>query len=161
VAVVTPIHIGVDPSVSCTGWCLFYGDELHRVEIARAPDIAKACARPHALDLWGDVELRPGTCTIELPQHYGSNSKADANDLIGIAAVAGAYAAVSPVPVTFVRPAQWKGQVSKTAMEARIIAALNETSRATAERMIGTMNKGLRNNAWDAIGIALYGMGKL
>jgi hypothetical protein len=156
---VTPITIGVDPSVLCTGWCLFYGDELSRVKILRGLHIAEAC---EMASLVGEFRCaHEGACIIELPQHYGQNSKADANDLIGVAAVAGAYAAVSPVPVTFVRPAQWKGQVSKTAMEARIIAALTETSRATAARLIGSMNKSLRNNAWDAIGLALYGMGKL
>jgi hypothetical protein len=158
----TPITIGVDPSVSCTGWCLFYGDELLSVQLIRASDVTQACDRSHDTEGWVSREAgRGGLCIIELPQHYGQNSKADANDLIGVAAVAGAYAAVSPVRVQFVRPQAWKGQVSKIVMEARIINALTEASRATAARMIGTMNKSLRNNAWDAIGLALYGMGKL
>ena len=58
---------------------------------------------------------------IEFPQTYGGRAaKGDANDLLAIATVVGALQIALGVPTTYVRPREWKGQLKKEVVQARL-----------------------------------------
>lgn len=85
---------------------------------------------------------------VELPRVYPQIRHVRPNDLIDLAAVAGAVAALGNA--TFVHPRTWKGQVPKTIKTARTLEELSAVERGKTEGKIKN------HNIMDAIGIGLW-----
>jgi hypothetical protein len=110
----------------------------------------------------------------ELPEVYRpKHSKGNPNDLIPLAVECGilgglAYAfGVQTKNQCLVLPKKWKGQLPKRVTKKRFQNQMNRTERAVTEaasRLIPgptTGKNSLHHNMWDALGIGLYGIGKL
>ena len=96
---------------------------------------------------------------IELPKVYpGPQQKGDPDDIVKLATLCGAIAGRAPdgVRLRLPRPRDWKGNVPKAIMLARIEAKLHP-----AERAIFDGAKGKRDAILDAIGIGLWACGRL
>jgi hypothetical protein len=104
---------------------------------------------------------------VEWPQVYaGSKQKGDANDLIALAAVVAAVCTrYSTSIVTRYKPRDWKGQVPKEVIQARILGSLGVAGRLSPDEMLVYANcdcsKSLRHNILDAIGIGLHFLDRL
>lgn len=148
------ILLAVDPSVSCTGLAQFRDGVLLWCGILQAKTAAQACQLARQTACGADRAV------VELPRVYPtSRQKGDPNDLIAIAAVAGAWASRA-CDVVFVYPHQWKGQLPKTVAEDRIRALLSAQELAVLKRNLAPIKKALRNNAIDAVGLGLYESGR-
>jgi len=97
---------------------------------------------------------------IELPEVYQlRGQKGRQSDIRDLAVVAGAIGAVFDrlgVPVEFVEPKAWKGQIPKDVgvRQFKHILTGDETSRVLEPR------KALSHNVWDAVGIGLWAAGR-
>lgn len=95
---------------------------------------------------------------IEFPRiypHGPRDRRSDPNDLLDVAGVAGACAALYE-HITWVFPQQWKGQVPKEVMNARVMKRLSPEELA-AVKSVGALD----HNTYDAIGIGLHHLGRL
>jgi hypothetical protein len=152
--------IAIDPSVRCTGRARFRGGALIEVSIHLARNLPEAVAIPA---LHGPA-VSSYPYVIEFPRAYSATrSKADPNDLLAVAAVAGAWAArgAAAGPVRFVAPSEWKGQTPKAVCAARVRAALEPAERATLDAALAEMTTHLHHNALDAVGIGLFHFGRM
>lgn len=122
-----------------------------------------------AIDEWvfslGAREVDPLILTVEqlaleMPQTYGGRaSKGDANDLLPLAGVICALAALYPNTEVFsYHPREWKSNIDADVMIERIKARL--TPAETARVSLPTA-KGLAHNVWDGVGIGLHAIGRL
>lgn len=172
-------HLYVDPGIKCTGLAVFAspGRDLSKARLVRAYGLrAKVLddAIGHAAvsirelpggDIAPDgfVFERIARVTIELPQVYSAGKQSgDPNDLISIAAVAGAWACAASragVPFTLIRPAAWKGQLGKAITHDRMIAALTPPELAAYAGI--DCIQSLMHNVDDAIAIGLAQQGRL
>lgn len=100
----------------------------------------------------------PDTIVLEVPQVYQMTGKGDPNDLIHLAGIVGGIAAIANRPTVTLRPREWKKQVKKEVMLARIENRLSPDERKCINR---GMPANLRHNVIDAIGIGLYVCGRL
>lgn len=96
---------------------------------------------------------------VEWPQVYASrirqgHSFADPNDLLALAAVDGAVAALYSKVTYSPRPAQWKQQLKKEIVEQRVRARLDATETAVLDAAVNDAGK-LWHNVVDAVGIGL------
>lgn len=101
---------------------------------------------------------------IEEPQvyHGAANTKgADAEDLLQVMKTVGAVLHEACGFPKVYKPNEWKGQVPKDIMAARIKKRLSIQELATVEAYLRSVSKSLHHNVWDAIGIGLYYHGRL
>lgn len=96
----------------------------------------------------------------EIPVAYPGKQgmKVDANDLLHLAACAGAFYAglsESKAAVELVLPAEWKAQVPKDICRGRILEELSEDEKGGVEK------GGDMHNVYDAVGIGLFKLGRL
>lgn len=152
--------ISVDPSYTCTGLAKFCGARLIQVD---------TCAPKNTYDLvesianfrWrnkGSADCMPVVC--EFPQIYNARtSRADPNDMLKIAALAGGAMAYRSDSVA-VTPAEWKGQETKEITERRVRERLSNKELLIVEQYLETLAKRLHNNVWDAVGIGLWACGR-
>jgi hypothetical protein len=95
---------------------------------------------------------------VEVPQVYiASRSKGDPNDLIQLALVVGAFEQWFSGAVFMYKPADWKGQVPKPIMEARILKRLSDDEKNKIEKA----PKSLMHNTIDSCGIGLHHLKRL
>lgn len=94
---------------------------------------------------------------LEVPQVYGGPRDEDPNDLIDLAGVVGAIAAMFPDSIhSFYLPRQWKGTVPKKMMTQRI------SEQLAPEELKVIQTAGAKDhNTLDAIGIGLFTLGRL
>ena len=106
-------------------------------------------------------ELYRSNLLVEMPRVYPVMPKTDLNDLLDLSGVGGAVAAKLSssygCAVEHVFPSDWKGQLEKQAMVARIKGKLSEAERAVVEPAASS----LMHNVYDAIGIGLWKLGRL
>ncbi len=161
----------IDPGIQCTGAALFHDGELVSAHMIRATDVAEAIRAAYLYrNLFSQFSPEHSRdATIEIPQSYGAaRQKGDQNDLLSLALVAGAWAGLAVsngVAVRYLRPAEWKGQVPKEKMHARLLGdvktrqpgLLTAPERAVLANMPGPT--GLKHNAYDAVcmGLVLQG----
>lgn len=167
-------HLYVDPGIKCTGLAVFAspsrdlskarlvgGHGLRAKVLEDAIGHAAVSIREYQIDV--PTAAPTARVTIELPQVYSAGKQSgDPNDLISIAAVAGAWACAASragVPFTFIRPAAWKGQLGKAITHDRMIAALTPPE-LTAYAGIDCIQS-LMHNIDDAIAIGLAQQGRL
>lgn len=94
---------------------------------------------------------------VEHPRVYFAKGKGDPNDLFALAALGGGLACLTTAKVTSVYPADWKGQVPKEVMTARIRNKLTPEELACVKLAGKTKD----HNTFDAVGIFLWKEGRL
>jgi hypothetical protein len=101
------------------------------------------------------------TCFMEHMQVYGQQKqKGDPNDLVAVAYLEGMISGLYRRTVLFT-PHEWKGNLPDDVLAKRIEKRLNpEESRALA-RALAIVPKSLRHNVYAAVGIGLFGHGRL
>lgn len=109
------------------------------------------------------VGVRVDRLAIELPQVYHDKIETDQNDLIDLAAVVGATCARFPGAEHVVYwPAEWKGQVPKDIVHARMWKRLTPAEVAVVPRAArGKVRASLLHNMYDGISIGLVDVGRL
>lgn len=149
-----PKLLAVDPGLNA-GWALFRLGKLVACGLYRGKHVAETVEAIQQ-DPFYDLD----TLVVERPQAYSAlKSKADPNDLITLALVAGA--AIGAHGWHHLRtpsPAEWKGQTPKEIHHPRILAAL-----APAELEILELVKApasLQHNVRDAVGLGLWAHGR-
>jgi hypothetical protein len=104
--------------------------------------------------VYGHAPSRPHRLVVEVPRIYphSRDQKGDLNDLLELAGVVGALTGVFSV-VSFVYPADWKGQLPKKVMNDRVLMTLGlDEGDALVHH---------DHNTLDAIGIGLHDLGRL
>lgn len=136
--------IAIDPGVKFCGVACFRCDELEFARYVAVDDLVDA------IDLSEELH-------IEMPRIYpgSGQQKGDLNDLLNLAAVVGLCESYFNRS-TRVFPAQWKGQVPKKIMNARILSKLSPIEQG---RIVGAGAK--THNVIDAVGIGLHALHRL
>ena len=157
------IILAVDPGIRGCGAAVFQAERLLAAEYVRNPCIAGSIpdaildmARAVVVWFWSVGLQAPDALVIEWPQIYRAGKmKGDQNDLLPLVGVDLAIAAKLNVQTIAYRPAEWKGQMTKDATQARVTARLDrvETNRI---RHAGAKD----HNTYDAIGIGLHHIGR-
>lgn len=170
------ILLAVDPSLRSTGAALFVHGQLVAVERFRGltPNIDVAHrARDMARDIRDWVgSAQPTLLAVEWPQIYReTKSKGDHNDLLGLAGVCAALAAMYPdAIVKSYRPAEWEPapKVSPTRKAKRLGPIDSEAfTSPRGVRVMGRLLPAERelvpmsHDAVDAVGIGLHALGRL
>lgn len=89
---------------------------------------------------------------LEIPQVYGGPRSNDPNDLLDLAGVQGAVAALVGGTVLWSPlPREWKGQLPKAVSQARVNAALSDAEKAR----ILWPTASLRHNVFDALHLGI------
>ena len=141
----------IDPGL-CTGFCLLDTQRGSLWCYAGAHD---------DLNAWLKIR-QAASAIIERPAIY-PKQKARPADIITLALRAGEAAgrfACSNVPVRYVEPAEWKRQIPKEICEGRIRALLTPLELSGMDACLGKIAAGKRNNAVDAVGLALFMVGR-
>ena len=145
--------LAVDPSSRATGWATYAGQELTACGLIRGHDTLDMIEA-----IRGDLP-RGLPAIIELPKVYQqSRQKGDPNDLINVAAVAGACALVCTPPIRFVLPREWKGTTPKRIDNERTARKLTP---AELQAVIDCeCPPSLLDNVMDAVGLGLFQVGR-
>jgi hypothetical protein len=145
--------ICIDPGVKACGVAWFDGPEL----------LVAGYVPKEDLDSWVRHNVvkhgrRATRVVIEFPRIYpgSGQQKGDLNDLLNLAAVVGYVEGQGLGIAERVYPSQWKGQVPKKIMTARILSKLAPGELARIEHA-GAKD----HNTIDAIGIGLWKLGRL
>jgi hypothetical protein len=144
------VIVAIDPG-RCTGWCITDGGGcVYDAGIT-------------SVDLGLPFPLHGTTLVIEVPQVYrAAMSKGDPNDLIKVAIEVGRWierARIVGAEVIEVHPATWKGQIPKEVHHARILRELRPEELARLSRCLA-LPATKRHNALDAVGLALWRVGR-
>jgi hypothetical protein len=141
-----PVLLAVDPGIRGCGAALFTVASKRLVACAyvknpirKGNDVQAALEMARAVLEW-EKPIRPldgpTHLVVEIPQMYTlKHQKGDQNDLLPLAAVDGALAALYQVPVTTYLPREWKGQIDKDATAARVTTRLDAAEHDRARRL--------------------------
>lgn len=159
--------LGIDPDTQASGWVLWQGEAPLAYGLIRTSGRLRgySCAAAQAE---GTILLKrflrmdpPDLVVVEAQQHY-PGSPVNANDLISLAACAGALigsVASELAPegrILTPLPAEWKGQVPKAIHHKRLAKDLEKLQGA---RFDGEpIPKGRFKEVADALGLALWGL---
>jgi len=160
--------LAVDPGINGCGVAFFHKDRLLGCGLERVPDhgtITDRAARSASAALafprskeWDSSTKRRVIC--EWPQIYtqGKRGGADPNDLLPLAAIAGALVTVYPVET--VLPRVWKGQLKKNTCAIRIRSRLDAQECWKLDKALYHVTASLQHNIIDAVGIGLWACGR-
>ncbi len=155
--------LALDPGIRGCGVAFFIDGKLSYCDYVKNPAktgnrITEIRDMALAIKGWGEYA---NEIVCEYPQVYtASLSKGDNNDLLALAGVGSALAALHPqVRVTTVLPREWKGQLTKEACEARIRSRLDTAELAILDAMVKRVGA-KSHNAVDACGIGLHAVGR-
>lgn len=156
--------ISVDPGLRGLGIAYFYDSELKVATYVKNTD-TKRRGPPAWLDMLRAVcnssmppayLLAPITMAVEVPVVY-PKIKTDPNDLIDLAGVLGSLVGhFEPSQLLWFKPSDWKGQVPKAVMNARVWARLSDSEQRSVQR-VGAKD----HNTMDAIGIGLKALNRI
>jgi len=149
------ITVAIDPGVKLMAMAEFLRDELQAVHVFRGDSLEETT---RSLAQFRDArELR---LVIEKPVIYDPRKwKGDPNDLIREALAAGAAAACFPNgSLSYIRPADWKGQRKKPIDNRYTLALLNSDERELLDGV--NLLRSLMHNVLDAVGIGLWAVGR-
>lgn len=152
--------IAIDPGKRSSGVAMFDSNgKLVRAFLTNKDSI-KGSRRLDWVFSAGEFTIEPlEHVVIEMPKVYPGAAKTNLNDLLDLAAVVGAHAMRAyrrQASVQLVHPQEWKGQVPKKIMNARVLSKLSGEEQATIE---GAGAK--THNILDAVGIGLWYLGRL
>lgn len=149
--------LAIDPSLRGTGWALFVDTNLVQCGVIGGPNQFTniEAVRQIWLDSSAVVLTHNAEVVVEFPRIYpkgrGASDNVDPNDLLWVAAVAGAFAAQANTVKSYY-PSDWKGQSKKEKTLRIVLQACNPAERAVIESVQGAK----RHNAVDAVGIGMY-----
>ncbi len=147
--------LSVDPGKRALAWALwdFMGLDSCGLVRTKLKDFGRGAQEMVVL-------LPPGAdhVVVELPRIYPYQKRITVNDLIDLAAVAGACAGAGPVE--FVYPATWKGQTPKDISHRRVMKKLSLAEVQVVESCLQAIPKSLQHNVLDAIGIGQWWRGR-
>jgi hypothetical protein len=165
------IILGIDPSVRSAGACLFQVTDSGSCLIAVTRVTLSAAERSEEIVenertmarkivSWIPTHIRdPELIVSERPQIYqrtGSKSKANPNDQLPMVGVTAGVAAVLPFArVKTFTPAQWKGQLDKPKILARVKKSLRPDELALLDAA------GKATDPGESVGIVLRYLGRL
>jgi len=148
--------VTIDPGKTI-GWATFYDDRFIGADVIDAERLHTASHMLHNLV----KAAHPDLAIIEKPQVYPQrNWKGDPNDLINVAIIAGAAAAIlmQTADIAFVKPHEWKGNRPKKIDNEYTLGKMTTAERELLERC--NIPKGKLEHVLDAIGIALWQIGR-
>ncbi len=154
------ILVSIDPGVKACGVAVFKDGILISAKYVERKD---RCPKALAAAVWDYVtEELPRDCIdlviVERPRTYGGRaSRGDTNDLLDLSIVVGALLVAIGGEYRLVYPADWKKQVPKEIMIARIKSKLSESELDNIIFCRGSK----MHNVWDAIGIGLFQLKRL
>lgn len=166
------VLLAVDPGIDRCGVAVLHDERLHAVAyVGRSagadedPVQRVVQAAEHVRQWVLALNRAPNLAVIEWPRIYtAGKSKGSGNDILPLAAVAGAIA-VNLLHIdcrtTSTPPYAWKGTVPKDVMTQRVIAKLYPDERSVLDSSMEKVSLGRRHNAVDAVGIALHAVGRL
>jgi hypothetical protein len=159
---VADLLLAIDPGLRGCGVALFRDGELEQAVYVEGHNHAQRAAC--WLAMVGAVDDFVGRRTVgqlvlELPQVYtAAKSKGDNNDLIQLAAVCGGLSHTFRTAEQRVYlPAEWKGQVPKEIVHARIMTRLKPHEKAA----ISCRKQSLLHNVLDGTGLGLKFLDRL
>lgn len=146
--------LAIDPSLRGTGWALFENTNLASCGVIGGPNQLSNIEAVRAIRTSFHVALTPDEVVLEFPRIYpkgrGASDRIDPNDLLWVAAVAGALCTLGPSSTYY--PSDWKGQSKKEKTLRIVLQACNPAERTVIESVQGAK----RHNAVDAVGIGMY-----
>ena len=149
--------MGIDPGSRSVAWAIV-DTEKGLIDCGYEVDKDFISAL-YAFEKAASLAVTADHLVIEIPQVYLQRSwKGDPNDLINVAVMAGACAALETAHglPQLIQPHKWKGSVKKEIMVKRILKGLDASERAVFEQKTAGIAKSLRHNTVDAIGIAKW-----
>ncbi|GAC1590841.1 MAG: hypothetical protein NVS3B25_09680 [Hymenobacter sp.] len=162
--------LALDPGIStknATGVALFNPDIKRLV----AADIIRRNPSLDGVDAQIDIAQRAVVWAVshapksmitdfvsEWPRSYPDSNVDPNTALLPLCGIVSATAALLPCERHIYEPRQWKGTVDGTLFLGRIIDRLDEREKLILNSV---MPPGLRHNATDAIGLALFRLGRL
>jgi hypothetical protein len=153
----------IDPGTKCLGWALWDNPTgiLQSCGLARvSKESKKKRTNPENLDFFirDMIGQLPSAkdAIVELPRIYPKERKVDPNDLINLAAVAGAFSCKAWQSATFVTPRDWKGTVPKELCHKRAIKALGTGELSILNEALRETPESLAHNLLDAVAIGVY-----
>ena len=159
--------VAVDPGLRGCGVAVFrLGQLVHARYVHNTASSTLRGPLAHAamaLEVRQNVTgVAPGALlVIEFPMVYPAmNQKGDQNDILEVAGVASAVAAMLNVrgyAVRHYRPREWKGTIKKEVMTRRIQSRLADVETLAIVRESATLD----HNTLDAVGIGLAFLGRL
>jgi hypothetical protein len=153
--------VTLDPGKNACGVALWSGGELLVAGAVRAPALApkfgpqRWAALGVAVDLWLGAEP-PGVCVIETMKVY-VKGKADPDDLLELAGVAGAVAGLLGMrgwAIAGVKASEWNGQVPSDIRRARTQAWVE--ARGWTPRVDLATTARFQQDVWSAVGIGKW-----
>lgn len=152
--------LAIDPAITNAGLALFKNKKLVACTVisrdsSARNDEAWAYMARHSKE-WLDVELgrKADGIAYEMMQVY----EAYGNDLlqvVGALAWTLALTAKDDADLTAYLPSQWKGNKKKHVVEHRSRKRLSRKELFHVRKGLKDVNKSVRHNAWDAVGIGL------
>lgn len=152
--------LAVDPSLRCTGWAFFWDERLKACGYIESPShVSRIEAVRYVFNTFDTFDYFDfvDETVLEFPRIYPKGAQerrtdhVDPNDLLWVAAVAGAFAAQANTVKSYY-PSDWKGQSKKEKTLRLVLQACTPAERAVIERVTGHK----RHNAVDAVGIGMY-----
>lgn len=140
--------VTIDPGTEQAGFALFTEGVLVRAELIVEKGTTKEQRAWKVAKKLGALYEKDSELVIEHPQVY-TRGPGDPDDLLALALVVGGVLALCDGG-EIVRPAQWKGQVPKKIMSARILKALSDEERILTDKIKNN------HNVLDAIGVGLW-----
>jgi hypothetical protein len=151
--------LSVDPGAAGCGVAWWEGANLARALFVPSPDGVVGPARWVALALAiVDSEAQIAACIVETMRVYtgGRARPADLLDLQGIAGATCAAAATRGAKAVGALAAEWKKQVPRDILGARIAADVER--RGWCDRIVAPRRATHRNDVHHAIGLGLWGL---
>lgn len=168
------IVVAVDPGIAGCGVALAVEGKIHHARYVRNPAgmgrsqatrcvyMARAVgetARSWVSTVPFDYCVQPQRVVLEWPQvRAAGKGRGDPSDLLLLSGVDSAIGAeLFPWDVRCVVPREWKGTIPPDVLISRVQDRLSEEERAR----VALPAKSLAHNVWDAVGIALWAVGRL
>lgn len=169
--------LGIDPGVRGCGCAISDLDGVLAAAtyvvnpVRHTSRLDSAVAMAKAVTQWarGCAATQDFECVaIEVPRSYSAGQqKGPQNDLIDVAMVAAACAALMELPVFTYYPQEWKGTVDPETMLERILKRLSKVEKDRIE-LVGRVpleqvpaSDSLDHNTIDACGIVLHALGRM
>lgn len=144
--------ISIDPGTKEIGWATWHSGRLAGCGLLKFNDLS--ILRRMVADQFSSLRPEHREVIVEEPKVY-LRGKADPEDILQLAKVAGAVGSVSSY-TTFVKPGTWKGQVPKTIHHNRIQKLLCYDEMERVDYCMSAVPAAKKHNVWDAIGLGLY-----
>ena len=139
--------LGIDPGKRYLGWGLVHNSQLLGFGLVRSTGRWDVGLPDMIQRLRADVPVKPDAVIVEMPRIYPKSRQLRVNDLLDLAAAAGACTGVFPTArFQFVWPVTWKGQTPKAIVAQRAFEELGCPA-----------NWPKNHNVLDGIAIAVWG----